>query len=96
MEDQKPADTASSPHDRYFRHVFTQPEPMRDLVVNAVVPALGAVGDSAADPIVAVEPSSESFVDEELREHRTDLLVVVRTASGAELAVYLLFEHKAQ
>ena len=102
-----------SPHDRYFRHVFTQPEAMRDLVVNVVAPELGGIGaglrrgygmgDAASgpggpggDPVVAIEPSSESFVDAELSEHRTDLLVVLRTASGVELGVYLLFEHKAR
>jgi len=92
-EEQRPELT---PHDRYFRHVFTQPEPMRDLVVNAVAPALGAVGDGASDPIVEMEPSSESFVDEELREHRTDLLVVLRPYTTLFRSVYLLFEHKAQ
>ena len=82
---------------------------MRDLVLNLVAPELSGLGAGAGssaadelgtglghDPVVSVEPSSKSFVDEKLREHRTDLLVVLRTASGAELGVYLLFEHKAR
>ncbi len=68
---------ASTPHDAYFRDVFQQPQPARDLVV-------------------AVEPQSISFVDERLSEHRSDLLVTLRTTSGWELALYLLFENKSR
>ncbi|TVQ22218.1 MAG: hypothetical protein EA383_15825, partial [Spirochaetaceae bacterium] len=87
-----------TPHDRYFRHVFTQPGPMHDLVMNVVVPELTENESSGAaeDTVTTIEVSSESFIDEELREHRTDLLVVLRTTGGLELAVYVLFEHKAQ
>ena len=52
--------------------------------------------EAPRDPIVSLTPHSPSFVDEKLREHRSDLLVTLGTASGRELAVYMLFEHKAR
>lgn len=106
-----------TPHDSYFRYVFQQPEPARDLILNVLRlepglafaagrPDAGASGvrrspnpagqGPALDKIVSVTPASRSYVDEKLREHRSDLLVTLRTAAGRELAVYLLFEHKAR
>ena len=113
MSPKKPAGEPT-PHDKYFRYVFQQPEPARDLVRNVLrmEPSLvGVVGDGGSgdegagdpagreaprDPIVSLTPHSPSFVDEKLREHRSDLLVTLGTASGRELAVYMLFEHKAR
>ncbi len=91
-------DSPLTPHDRYFRYVFGQPEPARDLVVNVFRHFEGeAAGTGAvADSVVSVTPHSLSFVDDELGEHRTDLLVTLQTASGRELAVHMLFEHKAR
>lgn len=92
------SDSPLTPHDRYFRYVFGQPEPARDLVVNVFRHFEGEAAGTggAADPVVSVTPHSLSFVDEELGEHRTDLLVTLQTASGRELAVHMLFEHKAR
>ena len=86
---------AATPHDTYFRYVFQQPQPARDLVLNVLRPEMGVVLP-AGDRVVAVEPQSISFVDERLSEHRSDLLVTLRTSSGWELALYLLFEHKSR
>ena len=85
----------ATPHDTYFRYVFQQPEAARDLVLNALRPEAG-VGLPPGDRVVAAEPQSLSFVDEQLAEHRSDLLVTLHTASGRELAVHLLFEHKSR
>lgn len=42
-----------------------------------------------------IEEQKESFIDEELRQHFSDLLYVVRTKQGGLLYLYFLFEHKS-
>ena len=42
-----------------------------------------------------LEVSQESFVDEDLQEHHTDLLYQVATKTGEKAFVYVLFEHKS-
>jgi predicted transposase/invertase (TIGR01784 family) len=80
----------SNPHDRYFREVFSDPNVVRDLLRNYLPPA-------AVDALnlATLELQQESFIDEELRPHFTDLLYAVQQQGGVPAHVYILFEHKS-
>jgi len=80
----------SNPHDRYFREVFSNPDIVRDLLSNYLPNAVAQVLD-----LTTLALEQDSFVDEELRQHYTDLLYMVRRIDGAEAFVYFLFEHKS-
>jgi predicted transposase/invertase (TIGR01784 family) len=49
------------------------------------------------DPLdlTSLELHKESFIDEELREHQSDLLCRVRQTNGEDAFLYLLLEHKS-
>lgn len=59
----------SNPHDHFFKWMVLRPEAARDLVLNYLPPEV----------VATLNPDSltlrkDSFVDEELREHFSDLL----------------------
>ena len=98
-----PHEQAQTAHDRYFRYVFTQPEPLHDLALNAVWRALWSSdevdvgsegGQVPPEQQFTVESSPTTFVDSEFTEPRTDLLLTLKSFGGTEIAVYLLLEHK--
>jgi hypothetical protein len=80
----------SNPHDRYFREVFSNPEVVRDLLSNYLPTEVAGALD-----LTTLALEQDSFVDEELRQHYTDLLYTVRRRDGAEAFIYFLFEHKS-
>lgn len=80
----------SNPHDRYFREMFSDPAIVEDLLRNYLpAPAVDALD------LATLALQQDSFIDEELRQHYTDLLYTVRQRSGAAAQVYILFEHKS-
>lgn len=70
--------------------MISRPAAARDLVLNYLPPEVAAL----------LEPTTltlrrDSFVDDDLREHFSDLLYDVDLKSGGGAYVYVLFEHKS-
>ncbi len=80
-----------SPHDEFFSYVFSDPENARDfLKENLPAEALSLLN------LDTIRISKESFVDEELRSHQSDILIEAALCSPGEPAfIYILVEHKA-
>jgi hypothetical protein len=78
-----------SPHDAYFKAVFSQPENAVGELKAVLPPALLARLDLASARVVP-----GSFVDESLTTRHTDLLYEVRLA-GSPAFLYVLFEHQS-
>ncbi|MCO5167026.1 MAG: Rpn family recombination-promoting nuclease/putative transposase [Planctomycetes bacterium] len=79
----------ATPHDAFFKAVFSRPENALGELKAVLPPAL----------VAAFEPGSVrlmpgSFVDERLSSRHTDLLYSVQLA-GREALVYILFEHQS-
>jgi predicted transposase YdaD len=81
----------TNPHDRFFEAVFSNEENARDFVASYLPAPIVAGMD-----LGTLEPTKDSFIDDELRRHFSDLLFRVRLKTGRGGFVYLLFEHKAQ
>jgi predicted transposase/invertase (TIGR01784 family) len=79
-----------NPHDRFFRETFSRPEVARDFITEYLPSEVVDVLN-----LESFELDKDSFVDEELREHFSDLLYRVRQLNGDEANVYLLLEHKS-
>jgi predicted transposase/invertase (TIGR01784 family) len=79
-----------SPHDALFKAAFGQPDLARSELEFVLPPAVRTHLDLAT-----LEVCPGSFVDDELRHAHTDLLYRTRTRSGAEVLVYVLFEHQS-
>ncbi|MGH9840602.1 MAG: Rpn family recombination-promoting nuclease/putative transposase [Blastocatellia bacterium] len=77
-------------HDHFFREAMSQPEVMADFLVHYLPPDVAA----AIDPTSA-EVIPGTFVDEQLREHRSDLIYRVRMKSGEAAYIYIILEHKS-
>lgn len=77
-------------HDVYFKRVLGEPALagtfLREHLPAAVAELLGPERP---------EPVAGSFVDEELREHHSDLLFRVRLKAGGDALAYVLMEHKS-
>jgi predicted transposase YdaD len=82
----------TNPHDHFFRDSFGQRELVADFCQHYLPAEVAAMLD--ADP-VAWELRAESFIDETLGGHFSDLLYLTRLFDGMEAYVYLLFEHKS-
>lgn len=86
----KPGNPRSAkPHDRLFRHVFSDPEHAQGALRTALPAALATCIDW---PTLHVVPGS--FVDPELEERHTDILFSV-AVDGRPLLLYLLLEHQS-
>ncbi len=82
--------TVSNPHDHFFRATFARPEVAAEFARHYLPPPIVAHLD-----LTTLRPVKASYVDEELRDHVTDLLYQVRLQDGNLAYVYLLFEHKS-
>jgi predicted transposase/invertase (TIGR01784 family) len=79
-----------NPHDLFFRETFSRVEIAHDFIENYLPAEVVAALD-----LDTLELQKGSFVDEELREHFSDLLYRVQQQNGDEANVYLLLEHKS-
>jgi predicted transposase/invertase (TIGR01784 family) len=77
-------------HDHFFREAMSQPEVMTDFPTHYLPPDVAAAIDPTSAEIVP-----GTFVDEQLREHRSDLIYRVRMRNGAPAYVYVILEHKS-
>lgn len=80
----------TNPHDKFFKDTFSQPSIVRDFIENYVPNEIVAALD-----LSVLELQKDSFVDEELQEHLSDMLYRTRLRDGSTLSIYFLFEHKS-
>src|SRR3984893_11163627 len=80
----------SNMDDAFFKQVLSAPKPA-DTFLREHLPA-DVVGLFGPEP---PEPVPGSFVDEDLRQHHSDLLFRVRLKSGSDAFAYVLLEHKS-
>ena len=84
------SDDLSNPHDSFFRGAFALPEVSNPFFQRYLPPGVLVKFDLDT---LKLEPGS--FIDERLREQRSDLLFSVSTPPGSPALVYLLLEHKS-
>lgn len=83
-------DDLSNPHDSFFRGVFALPEVSAPFFERYLAPGVLAGLD-----LSTLRLEKDSFIDERLREQRSDLLFSVTAQSGRQALIYLLLEHKS-
>mgnify|MGYP001585346558 CR=1 FL=1 len=69
---------------------MTRPGIAADFLANYLPPEIVATLDVSEPKLV-----KDSFIDEALREHRSDLLFRIRRQTGEPALAYILFEHKS-
>lgn len=79
-----------NPHDRFFKELFSETETVADFVRYYLPESLVAAIDLATLEVV-----KDSFVDEDLRQYFSDLLLRVKLKNGGEAFIYILLEHKS-
>jgi predicted transposase/invertase (TIGR01784 family) len=80
----------SNPHDRFFKEALTRQEVAVDFLRHYLPPEVSALLDLSSLQLI-----KDSFVDEALQEHFSDLLYAVGLTGGHGVYVYVLFEHKS-
>ena len=86
-----PEQMLSNPHDSFFKELFSRPEVAADFLANYLPPEIAAALDLSSLEIV-----KDSFVDEALRSHLSDLLYRVGLQGGGNAYACMLFEHKSE
>ncbi len=81
---------AQNPHDQFFKEIFSQAESILDFVENYVPVRLTKLFD-----LQTLERIEDSFVDNELKEHLSDLLFRVKLKNKQDAFIYILLEHKS-
>lgn len=79
-----------NPHDKFFQEVFSREEVARDFFASQLPPHVVQPLD-----LSSLELLKDSFVDEDLREHFSDLRYKIDRQGGRKVFVYLLLEHKS-
>jgi predicted transposase/invertase (TIGR01784 family) len=79
-----------NPHDKFFKEVWSRSEVAWDFLSH-YLPA--AVVEKFTPGALSL--SKDSFIDEQLREHFSDLLYRVELREGGSAYVYVLLEHKS-
>ena len=85
------ANVVPSPHDRFFKEMFSSKEIARSFLIHYLPPEFSLLMDSDS-----VELSKDTYVDSRLRSQFSDLLYNVALTTGEDAHVYVLFEHKSQ
>jgi predicted transposase/invertase (TIGR01784 family) len=79
-----------NPHDRFFKEALSRQEVAVDFLRHYLPPEVTALLD-----LSSLQLSKDSFVDEALQEHFSDLLYAVRLLGAGGVYIYVLFEHKS-
>jgi hypothetical protein len=80
-----------SPHDSFCKEIMSRLEVAADFLANYPPPdVVGALG------LTRLELVKDSFVDEELRKHFSDLLYRAPMLESGDAFIYILFEHKSK
>jgi predicted transposase/invertase (TIGR01784 family) len=82
--------TVSNPHDHFFRQIFSDQAILADFIENYLPRDVVDHLD-----LNSLELHKESFIDEDLQEHQSDLLCRIRQKNGEDAFLYLLLEHKS-
>ncbi|MFZ4662084.1 MAG: Rpn family recombination-promoting nuclease/putative transposase [Caldilineaceae bacterium] len=85
-----PMDAINHPHDHFFQHSFARREVAADFLTHYLPEPVRRLLD-----LQTLELTKDSFVDEALQDHFSDLLYKLRLRDGSLARVYLLFEHKS-
>ena len=82
----------SSPrvHDRFFKQIFTRPENVRDFITTYLPAEIVAHLD-----LESLEVVSGNYVEADLGEYFSDVVVKTRVMQGNPADLYFLFEHKS-
>ena len=79
-----------TPHDRFFKAIFSRPELAGDLL-RQILPA-----ESLAQfDLATLHPEKDSFIDADLQLQYADLLYSVNLADQRPAFIYVLYEHKS-
>ena len=84
------SDDVINPHDKFFKEALTQPDAARTFLRDYLPADVAALLDLSRLQLV-----KDSFVDEALREHFSDLLYEVGLRDRGSAYVCVLFEHKS-
>ena len=84
------SDDVINPHDKFFKEALTQPDAARTFLRDYLPADVAALLDLSRLQLV-----KDSFVDEALREHFSDLLYEVGLRDRGSVYVCVLFEHKS-
>ncbi len=84
------AETLSNPHDRFFRQVMSRQDVATDFLRHYLPPEAAALVN-----LSSVQAMADTFIDESLQAHYSDMLFAVRLNDNRPAAVYVLFEHKS-
>jgi len=80
----------ATPHDRFFRQVFGQPDIAADFLARYLPAPIAASLD-----LSTVAPQPDTFIDPDLSEYHSDLLLRVGLRDGGQAWIYVLLEHKS-
>ena len=79
-----------NPHDKFFKENFSQLEIIRDFLRNYLSQDVRDLLN-----LDQITLQKDSFIDNEYKEHFSDLLFMVPMKNGENAYIYLLFEHKS-
>ena len=79
-----------NPHDKFFKENFSQLEIIRDFLRNYLAQDIRDLLN-----LDQISLQKDSFIDNEYKEHFSDLLFMVPLKKGENAYIYLLFEHKS-
>lgn len=80
----------TNPHDVFFKKIFSDHEAAADFLRHYVPADIASSFDYSS-----LQIAKDTFVDQELREHFSDILYQIRLLDGGSAGVYVLFEHKS-
>ena len=80
----------ATPHDNIFKYVFRRRKAAEDFITNYLPAEISKQFDLSTLAI-----RKDSFIDEKLAEHFSDILYEVGLKDGGTGGIYLLFEHKS-
>ncbi|MCP4400543.1 MAG: Rpn family recombination-promoting nuclease/putative transposase [bacterium] len=83
-------DTIQNPHDKFFKEIFTHKETAEDFLRQYLPTDVVSLLD-----LTSLEYSKDSFIDQDLEELFSDLLLKVSFTNGFMGYVYILLEHKS-
>jgi len=90
IENESMSNHVANIHDSFFKQVLSDSK-LADTFLREHLPA-DVVGLLGAEP---PEPYPGTYVDEQLRQHHSDLLFRLRLKTGSDVFAYVLLEHKS-
>ncbi len=82
-------DKIPNPHDLFFKENWSRKPMAQEFLRHYLDPAVVGLLD-----LDTLAPTSETFVDPELREYYSDVLYHIKLADATAALIYVLLEHK--